>query len=95
MAQPRTDRSRSTEPAWQRRLRDAIGGSLLDVRTRQEGDAVDFLLVHRSGGRRAAICAFSDALVEAGEVPPFDIRTADESAAGADEYRRYVSLRPA
>ena len=95
MVKPRTDRSHSAKPAWQRRLRDAIGESLLDVRTLQEGDTVDFLLVHRSGGRRAAISAFSDALVEAGEVPPFDISTADESAARADEYRRYVSLRPA
>lgn len=92
MARPRTSRSPSTEPAWEQRLRDAIGESLLDVRTRREGDAVDFLLVHPHGGRRAAICAFSDALTAAEEIPPFDIRTVDEDTAGGDEYRPYVSL---
>jgi hypothetical protein len=94
VAERRTDGAPQSEP-WLARLRDVLGGALLDVRVLREGEEVDFLLVHPRGEWRAAIRAFSEIIVECNSIPPFDVRTADRDAADADEYADYVSLKHA
>jgi hypothetical protein len=76
---------------WLRELRDALDDVLIDVRFVADGEGYDFLLVHATGQRRAAIERFSAVFTHARDIPPFEL-ISFEAGHVPEYYDEYVTI---
>jgi hypothetical protein len=78
---------------WRERLRQAVGGDIVELRYVPLGSGFDFLVIHRPGGRDRALARFVEAL-GGPDIPDFDVRTIEVEAAKArsDELRDYLAV---
>jgi hypothetical protein len=86
------DAADASTSSWKQRLRQAVDDDLLEVRYKVI-DGIDFLLVHRPGGREEAIKRFIEAM-RGPDMPPFEIGTLEAGTAleEFDERRSYVEV---
>ena len=79
---------------WLDELRSALSDELLDVRYSIEGEGIDFLLVYAPGKRDAAGQTFTDALLRATDIPPFESISFEEGQIPRpfDQYRSIRTL---
>ncbi|MBT5775543.1 MAG: hypothetical protein HOH95_14345 [Dehalococcoidia bacterium] len=79
---------------WLAELRAALGDELVDVRFSIEGEGIDFVLVYATGARDAVGRLFTEALLRAGDIPPFESISFEEGRLQGpwDEYRSINTL---
>ena len=79
---------------WLTELQAAIGDALVDVCYSTEGEGIDFLLVYATGGRNVAGKLFTEVLLRARDIPPFESISFEQGKVPApfDQYRSIRAL---
>lgn len=79
---------------WLTELQAALGDELVDVCYSIEGEGIDFLLVYAEGARNAAGQLFTEALLKARDIPPFESISFEQGKVPGpfDQYRSIRAL---
>ena len=79
---------------WLSELQAVLGDELVDVCYSIEGEGIDFLLVYAEGARGAAGQLFTDALLRARDIPPFESISFEQGKVPGpfDQYRSIQAL---